>query len=244
MYPSLSLLRQRAFQFVIAACTLFVVLTTLGMLTYPGGGLANPDAPGYSFFTNFLSELGATVTPTGQPNTVSAVLFAAALSLAGLGLAVFFLVFPGFFQHGLAARLLSWIGSGFGILSAACFIGVALTPYNINLTLHGQFVLWAFSLFPIAVTFYIVVMLIDRRYPRRYLLVVAAFDVLLVLYYILMTSGPQATTPQGLAIQVTGQKIIAYASIVSILVQSFGALSAGHGSYSRERSMTRMESHR
>ncbi|MGE5221663.1 MAG: hypothetical protein ACM3PY_04450, partial [Omnitrophica WOR_2 bacterium] len=162
--------QQRIFQFVIAASTLFVVLTAISMLAYP-------DTQGYSFFTNFLSELGATVTPSGQSNTLSAVLFAAGLGLAGLGLAAFFLAFPRFFQHNLAGRLLSLTGSTFGILSAFGFIGVALTPYNLNLGLHVQFVLWAFRLFPVAVTLYILAMLVDRHYPARYLLVFIAFDV-------------------------------------------------------------------
>ncbi len=225
----------RIFRLVIAACTLFVVLTTISMLTYPGGSLANKSSQGYSFFTNFLSELGATVTPSGQTNTLSAVLFAAGLSLAGLGLAAFFLAYPRFFRQSLAGRLLSWAGSVFGLLSALGFIGVAFTPYNLNLGLHTQFVLWAFRLFPVAVTFYILAMLVDRHYPARYMLVFAAFDVLLILYLILLTRGPSAATPQGLAIQVTGQKIIAYAAVISILIQSYGALSTGWVSFSSQK---------
>ena len=40
----------------------------------------------------------------------------------------------------------------------------------------------------------------------------------------LIFAGPRSETPQGLLIQVTGQKIIAYASIISVLIQSLGAL--------------------
>jgi hypothetical protein len=46
---------------------------------------------------------------------------------------------------------------------------------------------------------------------------------MLIGYYLLMTNGPSFTSPEGLVIQVVGQKIIAYASIVSIGVQSLGA---------------------
>jgi len=46
---------------------------------------------------------------------------------------------------------------------------------------------------------------------------------LLIGYYLLMTKGPSFTSPQGLVIQVVGQKVIAYASIRSIGVQSLGA---------------------
>jgi hypothetical protein len=42
-------------------------------------------------------------------------------------------------------------------------------------------------------------------------------------YYLLMTEGPSFSSPQGLVVQVVGQKVIAYASILSIGIQSLGA---------------------
>jgi hypothetical protein len=48
--------------------------------------------------------------------------------------------------------------------------------------------------------------------------------VLLVLYVVLITAGPDPdTSSEGLMIQVTGQKAIVYAIIVSVLIQSYGA---------------------
>jgi hypothetical protein len=46
---------------------------------------------------------------------------------------------------------------------------------------------------------------------------------MLIGYYLLMTEGPSMASPEGLVIQVVGQKVIAYASILSILIQSLGA---------------------
>ena len=37
---------------------LFVVLNFISMLIYPGGTIIEPDTKGYSFFYNFLSNLG------------------------------------------------------------------------------------------------------------------------------------------------------------------------------------------
>ena len=50
-----------------------------------------------------------------------------------------------------------------------------------------------------------------------------AFAVVLAGYVLLLTFGPSVRTWEGQMIQATGQKIIVYASIVSILVQSLGA---------------------
>jgi len=52
-----------------------VALAGIAMLLYPGGTLHDPSTTGYSFFQNFLSDLGGTVAWGGQPNYLSAFLF-------------------------------------------------------------------------------------------------------------------------------------------------------------------------
>src|SRR4030065_92850 len=95
--PSPSM-HKHLFTLVIAGCLLFVALTALAMLFYPGGTQTDPAAPGYSFFHNFFSELGLARSHAGGPNTISAALFTAALTMAGGGLVLFFLAFPQFFM--------------------------------------------------------------------------------------------------------------------------------------------------
>jgi hypothetical protein len=217
------------FRLVAIACVLFVVLTGVAMLFYPGGTATDPTTHGYSFFTNFFSDLGLTQTRTGQPNTVSAILFITALTAAGGGLAVFFVAFTQFFAHSIPGRLLSGIGSLFGVISGLCFIGVAFTPANLVSKAHVQFVLWAFAAFPIAAIFYVAAMLRERQYPKRFALVFAVFAALLILYMVLLLSGPSIKTPEGVMIQATGQKAIVYASIISILIQAVGARQVAQG---------------
>lgn len=216
--------RITVFQIVIAASLAFVAVTILAMFAYTGGTNANPQNPGYSFFTNFFSDLGRTVSYNGLPNPISRVLFSTALTCAGAGLALFFIAFTQFFVTPHWARVLSFVGSLFGIGAGICFIGVAFTPADIARPWHGQFVLWAFALFPIAVLCYIPVILKRDEYPNIYAFSFIAFAVLLVLYFVLLRMGPRADTPDGLLIQATGQKVIVYASILSIVFQSMGAL--------------------
>jgi hypothetical protein len=83
--------------------------------------------------------------------------------------------------------------------------------------------MWAFRLFPLAVLCYVPVMFIDKRYPRLYAWVFAVFCLMLIGYYLLITNGPDFASLEGLVIQAVGQKIIAYASILSIFIQSLGA---------------------
>lgn len=219
--------QRSVFWLVAIACVQFVVLTAVAMLFYAGGTHTDPMASGYSFLHNFFSDLGLTQTRAGRPNTISAALFFTALTLAGIGLVLFFIAFARFFTASPLSRVLSWIGSAFGIVAGLCFVGVAFTPANLYLPAHTQFVLRAFQAFPVAVTFFVAAILCQRDYPRRYALVFAVFAVLLIAYLLLLTRGPSSRAPVGLVIQVTGQKVIVYASIVSILIQSLGALKIG-----------------
>jgi hypothetical membrane protein len=214
---------RRALLWVVIACVQFVVLTFLAMLFYRGGTAIDPTTSGYSFTHNFFSELGRTEAYGGQPNTLSASLFVVAMTLAGFGLVLFFVVFLRFFRHTLAGKVLGGMGSVCGVLSGLCFVGVALTPANLFLEAHGLFVLWAFRLFPLAVMPYIVAMVLEKRYPNRYALAFAGFAALLVGYLVLMTRGPSAGSAEGRVIQVVGQKVIGYASVISVFIEAQGA---------------------
>jgi hypothetical protein len=109
------------------------------------------------------------------------------------------------------------------VLAGISFIGIAFAPADIARPAHVQFVMWAFRLFPLAILCYVPVMYIDKHYPKFYASVFAIFCLMLVGYYVLLTNGSSFDSPQGLVIQVVGQKVIAYASILSIFIQSLGA---------------------
>lgn len=215
--------RRRVFELVAAGCVLFVVLTALAMLVYPGGTITDPTTRGYSFFTNFFSDLGRTETRGGHPNLLAAALFFIALTGAGTALIAFFLAFAGFFTRTRFDRVLAWLGTFAGVIAGVCFIGVAFTPANLASALHNQFVFAAFEAFTAATIVYFILLLRAPDYPKRYAAVFGVFAILLVLYLGLLFAGPSSRTPEGLLIQATGQKIIVYASIISVLIQSLGA---------------------
>jgi cytochrome bd-type quinol oxidase subunit 2 len=208
---------------IAIGCAAFVVLTFLAMLTYTGGSVDNHAATGYSFTHSFLSNLGMLTALSGKPNWVSAALFFIALAAAGICLVIFFIIFPRLFQSSCTQRVLALIGSILGVLAGICFVGIACAPADIARPAHVQFVIWAFRLFPLAVLVYLPVLFMDKHYPKLYAWVFAVFCLMLIGYYLLMTNGPSFTSPEGLVIQVVGQKVIAYASILSIGIQSIGA---------------------
>ena len=219
-----SRIRRWPFEFCVLMCVQFVVLTVIAMLIYPGGSILGTPTRRYSFFTNFFSELGVTVTGSGNPNTPSMILFVIALGGAGVGMIAFFVAKTQLFRHRRAVHVLSWLGSAFGVLSGASYVGVAFTPANLARELHYDFVLTAFRAFLAVVAVYVVAILVNPGYPKRYAVVYLVFALLLAGYIWLMTQGPDIDTLAGLRIQATGQKVIVYAAILCVLVQSYGAL--------------------
>ncbi len=193
------------------------------MFFYPGGTFASSAAKGYSFFRNFFSDLGRTQTHSGASNTVSAILFFVALTLAGLGLVLFFLAMPRFFRQARLPHLLSRLGSAAGLVSGLSFVGVAWAPTNLLGELHRFFVQVAFLAFFFAVLFYIAAILRTGTYPHRYALVFGVFVLLLAAYLVLLFLGPSLQSARDLVIQATGQKIIVYAAIVATFILADGA---------------------
>ena len=215
--------RKQVFSLIAAGCILLVILTAIAMLFYPGGTASDPATIGYSFFTNFFGDLGRTQARNGQPNPVASPMFFIALTLAGAALIAFFVAFARFLARPRLERVLAGIGSLAGIVAGMCFIGVAFTPANSNGTLHTQFVLAAFEAFTVAAILYFSVIVREPKYPKRFAVVFGVFAVLLLLYLGLLFFGPTTRTPEGVLIQVTGQKIIVYASIVGVLIQALSA---------------------
>ncbi len=213
---------RRLYSLAIVGCIQFVVLTLIAMICYPGGTHADPTTKGYSFFHNFFSDLGLTETFSGDPKFASFLLFTVAMVLAGVALAFFFVAFPSFFSSSTLGKWLSILGSTAGILSGVAFIGAAL-PGNLYPEPHKMSVQVAFLAFFIAVLIYIPVIFLKRDYPRVYAWVFVAFAILLGSYVWLLFEGPSTSTSNGLIIQATGQKIIAYATIISMFIQSYSA---------------------
>jgi len=216
--------RVGAFRITVVVSILFFVLTAIAMLLYPGGTLINPHSHGYSFFSNFLSDLGRITTPSGQSNLASMVLFTIALSMGALGIALFFLAFTQLFTTSVIALRLSRLGAGCGLVASICFLGVAGVPLDLNEWMHNFFLDTAFVSFLAAFLLIFLAVLLKPGLPRRFVGVLAAFAIVLMGYTILLVYlllfGPAAGTPTWEIIQATGQKVIVSASILTALIQA------------------------
>ncbi|MCA9933204.1 MAG: hypothetical protein H6662_08240 [Ardenticatenaceae bacterium] len=214
---------QRIYTLTMIACIQFVILTLTAMFFYSGGTLANPTHSGYAFFSNFFSDLGMIESHSGAVNTTASALFTTALTLAGIGLVLFFTTFPHFFAQTRSGQVVSLLGSTFGVICGLSFIGIAFTPADKFIDAHTRFVYDAFTTFLVVVIFYSIAIFLHKTYPNVYAGVLLVFAVLLAGYLWLLFFGPDVQSEAGLLIQVTGQKVIAYAAIIALLIVSYGA---------------------
>ncbi|MBM3146954.1 MAG: hypothetical protein FJ000_03560, partial [Actinobacteria bacterium] len=193
------------------------------MLTYPGGNARDEAAPGYAPALNFFSDLGATRSYGGAVNWISLGLFGAALAFVGVALIV---LGCGIVRLGHRRRPERWAllpAPVFAGVAGACFIGIAATPWDIALTPHMVFVTLGF----LAVTLFSVSLLtlqLVQRWSAAFWVPNAACVVVLITYEVVMCVYASTTLPEGLEVQVIGQKVVVYASTVNLAWQAVGVL--------------------
>ena len=201
---------------------LFIVLNIIAILSYSGGTFHNSLNPGYSFTRNFLSDLGRTVSFSGEVNFLSAQLFNMSLILSGGVFTLFYFhVWKVFSENG--QQLLVLIGSFFGALGGLSLVGVGLTPGNLYLDLHIIFAIWLFRFFFVASLCYSWVIFRHTSFENKYALGYIVFTFSILLYILVSEIGPNPKiSPFSLTLQVVSQKIILFVFLCSIYIQTLG----------------------
>jgi len=213
------------FRYISAGAILFVVLTTTAMFFYTGGTFYDHNTTGYSFFINFFSDLGTTHSWSGDTNYISASLFFIAMILAGLSVLLFSLAFPQYFSRTDGGYVSAKCGMYLGTITGIYFMGVALVPGNISPQLHAHFGDWSFRFFSLAALFWTIAIFRNNKYSNKYAWIFIVFFLLLISFVLLVIFGPKfGESNFGNTILATAQKIIVYASVISILLQSLCAL--------------------
>jgi hypothetical protein len=208
-------------EFLMGAAAAFMVLTSIAMAVYAGGNDHDHAARGYSFIRNFFSDLGATRTYLSRLNVGSAVLFMLALALVGLAVIAFSFEHTALEGRGRLRRL-GRASTVPGVISGVAFIGVAAVPWNLSGNLHELLVQVAFGFLLIFVAVMLALQ-IANGWSKVFLALNIVYVLILAGYVILLFFGPDPDlSVSGLEIQVIGQKIVVYASIINLGLQAYG----------------------
>ncbi len=198
----------KAFLFEILGCSVYVILIVLAMVFYPGGTPTNPNTQGYSFWENWLSDLGLIQSYSGENNIVSMILFTSALTFWGLSLIPFFLALRSLFTESQLEKVFSTIGSVLGVIAGIGLVGIAYTPADILGLLHITFVYIAYlSLFVLGIL-YSITLFKSKRLPKQYAII---FLIWTIIFFLTLSMG------------IVGQKIGRFSTIISFAYVGYGA---------------------
>ena len=201
---------------------LFIVLNIASMLLYTGSTYRDHLTLGYSFTENFLSDLGRTLTFSGEFNFLSSQLFNMSLILAGGVFALFYLQVRKVFNSD-KQNIFAFIGSFFGILGGISLVGVGLTPADLYLDLHIICANWLFRFMFVASLFYTIVIFRHPTFENKYASGYLVFSITILIYILISELGPGPKVSHfALVLQVVSQKIILIILMLAIYIQTLG----------------------
>ncbi|MBC8395408.1 MAG: hypothetical protein H8E08_00360 [Candidatus Marinimicrobia bacterium] len=156
----------------------FIIIPIIAMFYYGGGTAWNPGAEGYTFWQNFLSDLGRTFAYNGIENKVSSPLFNVSLGLFGTSLVLL---------HSSAYRLFSsnlgFLITPTGMISGFGMIIIASAPDNLLPDRHMLGVwIWALSL--LVVSIFIIIHDVSSKEGKQPFVMLSIIMALAVAYHI------------------------------------------------------------
>jgi hypothetical protein len=142
----------------IVSGLIFVVVTFIAMLTFPGG---------YSFFEYPFSALGLTVI-NSTPSMLNYYLFVIACTGAAICYVPLLLAMWTRFTETTLLKVLAGIGVIFGLASAPNLSALAIFAGNVYPSEHGTTTLTFFLLITIGILIYSIAIFFNSEYPQLY----------------------------------------------------------------------------
>lgn len=212
-----------SFKFLIFGMIQYLILTSTAMFFYSGGTLADPLSPGYNFWGNLFSDLGRVIALSGEPNTISFIIFTITALLFAFSFIPFTLALPRLFEGEKKRYNLIIIGTGVGLLTTVALLGTILTPWDLFPDIHLIFSNFFNIMGSLVLVFYALAILNNKEYPNFYAYAYILLLVFGVIYTITLLILPKIVSVEIITIQATMQKISQYSFITCFLIQGYGA---------------------
>lgn len=177
----------------------FILLTLLAVIFYPGG---------FDFYSQYFSELGATMARNGEFNSVSSSLFLVANFVIGLTFIPFWLEIPSILRDTRGMKVARNLGSVLGLMSSPFIMVAACYPIDTQFKMHYQMFMVFFPLFNVASLIYSITLILDQRINEKY----GILGLLLFAISILVILNPSASYVSFL------QKILLYGYFIWVLI--------------------------
>ena len=192
------------------ALLIYIGAIFIAMPFYAGGTYAIKDvATSYDFFTNFLSDLGRSVSHSGDINFHSSFLFNNAMTIFGIFYARFIYYMPNYI--GNTNKYIAFLAKIASIIACLCVIGVALTPANIR-SLYALHILSANSIFyfgGFGSILFGYLFLKSKVIDNKYGWILILYGISTAIYIYILFFGPKPwESVYGLTVQASAQKAI------------------------------------
>jgi hypothetical membrane protein len=215
--------KKRVFYLMFIDLSIYLALLFAAMAVYPGGSHYNPSTDGYSFFTNYISDLGRIKSWSGEPNDMSRVLFTIACLVDGTFFSWFIITFASMFLGSKKGKRWGITGCITSIIATIFVSSLPFVPIDTEPTEHD---LLAGIIFEISLlgTVFISYAVFERKdYPRFYgrVLLAAIFVEFTYLFFVIILEKSAVIEP---VILVVLQKIAVFGKITCWYIQTIGAL--------------------
>ena len=192
------------------ALLIYIGAIFIAMPFYAGGTYAIKDvATSYDFFSNFLSDLGRSVSHSGDINFHSSFLFNNAMTIFGIFYARFIYYMPNYI--GNTNKNIAFLAKIASIIACLCVIGVALTPANIR-SLYALHILSANSIFyfgGFGSILFGYLFLKSKVIDNKYGWILILYGISTAIYIYILFFGPKPwESVYGLTVQASAQKAI------------------------------------
>ena len=220
--------RQKSFLFIIFGIIQYIIFTLIAMLFYAGGTLADPSSIGYDFWRNLFSDLGRIIAISGEPNTISYVIFTISAMIFAISFIPFTFALLEFFKREKKQFNIIIIATGVGLITTSSLIGTILTPWDVFGELHLLFANIFNIMGSLVLLLYAIAILHNKNYPNIYAIVYIILLIFGIIYSIILMAIPKSISTEALTFQGTMQKISQYSFLLCFLIQGFGAWKIGN----------------
>ncbi len=160
---------------------LFITLTIVSMFLYPDG---------YSFFGDYFSTLGRTISYGGAPNLPARILFVIACVTAGITIIPFWIIFRKFFIETKRIKALSFLGSCCGIIASPFLALLAIFTTDTQYDPHIISSILFFAFFGVAVLIYSIAIILNNTYNNIFAYIGFALVVTIIIYITIFFNTP------------------------------------------------------